>query len=80
MNEKENKKSIIKTLFKWIKKLDTALGNVRNIILTIITIMLIVIASNTDYIRGSVGVYGTVDVENSYRDSLDVNIRNNYDK
>ncbi len=47
MNEKENKKSIIKRLSKWITKLDTLLGGIRNIVLVIIAITLMVIASNS---------------------------------
>ncbi|WP_369149940.1 hypothetical protein [Candidatus Thiodubiliella endoseptemdiera] len=51
MNEKENKKSIIKRLSKWITKLDTLLGGIRNIVLVIIAITLMVIASNSQYLR-----------------------------
>jgi hypothetical protein len=72
MSEKENKKSIIKKLPKWIKKLpkwivklDTLLGSVRNIVLVIIACTLIVIAGNTDYFSGSVYVRGSyINVEN----------------
>lgn len=75
MNEKENKKLIIKRLSKWITKLDTLLGSIRNIVLVIIAITLMAIANNSQYLRKI--YYRSVDVYvRNFPDETNVNVKN----